>query len=200
MDVTEILKLIATVASGSLLMYLMQWSLGKRKENRVDFEVILQRLISENDELKKECRQLRTNEQKHEETISGLDRSLIELKHNMQLLESSYLDLPFPMWLKDVKGVMLVLNDAYEKLFLIPNGKKRIDYIGNTDSQVWGEELGSQYWGHDQEVLMSGNVFDGEEKVIVNGIPHQCRIIKYPRYLGRTRIGIGGCAIRSKPY
>lgn len=59
-------------------------------------------------------------------------------------------------WIKefvDGKFIMRYLNLEYERIFLIPNGKSRSDYIGNTDYDVWSEEIAKAYERHDFAAL-----------------------------------------------
>ena len=78
---------------------------------------------------------------------------------------------------------------------LIPNGKKAADYIGNSDIDVWGKEIGEAYQSHDMEVVNSGQVWNGSEKIMIKGKIEYWQIIKYPRYFGNSIIGIAGVAI-----
>jgi hypothetical protein len=70
-------------------------------------------------------------------------------------MESSYMHIPLPSWLKDIDGTMLAVNDAYEMYFLIPNGFVKSDYIGKTDSDVWPENVAQEFIESDIRTMQS---------------------------------------------
>ena len=185
------MEVIGLLVSGGGLVAILNYFLKKdqqeNEQRRVDFDVILNNLLTEN-------KFFREREGEAIKRISDLEKQLSYLQNKIILLESAHMDLPIPMWLKDTQGVMLAVNSAYEKMFLIPNGKTSQDYVGNRDVDVWGPVLGAQYWSHDQKVLYTGQTFDGFETVVLDGVEMNYRIIKYIRYAGRAKIGIAGIA------
>lgn len=134
-----------------------------------------------------------------EETITPLQNRINQLETQVQLLNNVHQGLPVPTWLKDRGGIMLALNDQYEKIFLQPMGKSREDYIGHTDYDIWPEAYANKFYAIDQTVIKTGRVWHGEEWVTVNDTAQQWEIIKYPRYSGNVLIGVGGIAIPPKP-
>lgn len=190
------MEVIGLLVSGGGLVAILNYFLKKdqqeNEQRRVDFDVILNNLLTEN-------KFFREREGEAIKRISDLEKQLSYLQNKIILLESAHMDLPIPMWLKDTQGVMLAVNSAYEKMFLIPNGKTSQDYVGNRDVDVWGPVLGAQYWSHDQKVLHTGQTFDGFETVVLDGVQMNYRIIKYIRYAGRAKIGIAGIAIPPGP-
>jgi len=131
-----------------------------------------------------------------------MGRKLSALQSKIVLLESASQDLPFPHWLKSSgtainPGVMLSLNKAYELEFLAPRGKTAADYIGKTDVEFWGEELGERYWRLDLDVIRRKTPIETNGRHPLDGSP--VRVMKYPRMLGNRVIGIGGIVIPEKP-
>ena len=122
-------------------------------------------------------------------------QELTELKFQLIQLESADFDMPFPRWIKDHEGKMLKLNKSYEQIFLTPNGKKMMDYIGKTDVDIWGEEIGKMYQENDQWVMKNKKVWRGTEKVNIDGKISDCKIVKYPFFAGGTIIGVAGVGI-----
>lgn len=49
------------------------------------------------------------------------------------------------------------------------NGKGAIDYIGKTDIEYYGEELGMEYFLEDLEVYRTGKMFIGKGNSPING-------------------------------
>jgi len=122
-----------------------------------------------------------------------------QLKLSMQILEVSMPSLPTPMWTKSDTGVMLAVNAAYEDLILKPIGKKKEDYVGKTDVEFWGKEIGQTYYKNDLEVMR-----DKATKVFIEPIYTEegkitsIVVIKYVRTIeNQFVVGIGGIAIDS---
>ncbi len=146
-------------------------------------------LTSKNEILVREIAKLKT------------ELKLIEREWSIKiaLFESAHSDLPLPMWLKDEKGKMLALNDAYERQFLRPFGLSKSDYLNHYDSDVWPQEIAEQFLKHDTKVLESGQVWEGVELVPDpddERILQKWQIVKYLRTSAGIKIGIGGIAVK----
>lgn len=124
-----------------------------------------------------------------------LEQDVLNLRNKIILLESAHIDIPIPMWLKDLNGVILALNDEYEKTFLRPNGKSTADCIGKTDTAVWGPQIGAAFHNKHVFVLRTGKVLNGMEKVVIAGEEVEFLIVSFVRYAGGIKIGTGGMAI-----
>lgn len=142
-------------------------------------------------EQKKQIKELKESDARRQE----LEKDLIRLRSKVEMLESTTFYLPIPMWLKDRRGEMLFVNDAYEKVFLLPNGLTKSDYIGKNDVEVWGEKIGKQYQKNDRRVMLTGQMLDKLETTIIDGEEIDFRIIKYQLKNGGVVIGIAGIAI-----
>jgi len=129
------------------------------------------------------------------QTILTLQEEILFLRNKLLLVENNQLNLPIPIWLKDLDGKMLSLNQAFEDLFLLPNGLTTKDYLGKTDKEFWGEEKGKLYRQHDLEVLKTGELFNGIEKIKIADEEIEYRVVKFIRYSGKVKIGVGGIAI-----
>lgn len=146
-------------------------------------------LTSKNEILVREIAKLKT------------ELKLIEREWSIKiaLFESAHSDLPLPMWLKDEKGKMLALNDAYERQFLRPFGLNKNDYLNHYDSDVWPQEIADQFLIHDTRVLESGQVWEGKELIPDpdnENTLQEWQIVKYLRTSAGIKIGIGGIAIK----
>lgn len=136
------------------------------------------------------------NRFKQKEEVRELRKEVERLQNKVTLLESSHQDAPIPIWLKDRNGVMLALNPEYERLFLLPTGKSREDYLHHTDYDVWPEEVAAEYVRNDQMVMRTQQTWRGTETIVDHqGKKTQWIIIKYPRLAGGVLIGIAGMAI-----
>jgi len=177
-----------------------------RKTNFEADNVLLEsynKLISKLESIKKdvegENEKLRVEVRSYEDKRHEQNQKITNLQFKIIQLESAQMDLPIPMWLKDREGGILFLNKAYESLFLIPNGKDANDYIGSDDIKIWGKEIGALYKSHDLEVVQTGQIWNGKEKILIKGKIEIWQIIKYPRYFGNSIIGIAGVAIPPPP-
>lgn len=133
---------------------------------------------------------------KENEEISTLKTEVGQLQNAVTLMESAHQDLPVPMWLKDANGKMLALNPSYEEIFLIPRGYVRKDYVGHFDEDVWPKDVANSFTANDRKVFRTGIVYNGFEMVPdAHGVLRKWQVIKYVRYSGRVKIGIGGIAI-----
>lgn len=118
-------------------------------------------------------------------------------KNKITLLETAHHDLPFPQWLKDINGVMLSLNSAYEKMFLLPIGKTSEDYIGHTDFDIWPTDIAERFVENDNKAKNKGGYWMGIEPMWLKNsdISPYWRIAKYGRFVGNVCVGIAGIAI-----
>ncbi|MCJ8334907.1 MAG: hypothetical protein MJH10_11750 [Epibacterium sp.] len=181
------------------------------EDSRKDFDLILDTYRETNETLKKSIDTLK-KELKY--TKEELTRYIIRLKEaEMRILEiqterdillATHLDLPTPQWVVEVSekqkdgtikyGKMIMLNDAYEDAFLIPQGLSKADYIGKTHVDVWGQETGNKYYSNDFKALAKKRFVVFKEEVPIAGqdIGDDWLFMKYPLYAGRKLIGIGG--------
>lgn len=178
----------------AIIVALGSFFLDFNEDKRFGYQDLLNETRLELDRLKNveyDCYQAAL---KHSKDVSALQNRLM-------LMEGATMDSPLPMWLKSVgtkerPGVMLVLNEAYERRYLAPYGKKAEDYIGLTDAEFWGEELGHKYWQNDMKVISTGEKIDIVENSPIEG--ERDRVIKYPRMYYKTITGIAGIAIPLK--
>lgn len=116
-------------------------------------------------------------------------------KRTLDQIVGAHIDSPLPMWLKDINGTMLLVNDAYERMFLIPAGLTKEDYIGHNDYDVWDQKTANQFHIHDIGVLSQEVIFNESETFPVNGVMQTFRVIKYPYYVDGELFGTAGLAI-----
>lgn len=98
---------------------------------------------------------------------------------------------PIPMWIKDLSGKMVFLNDAYCSIY----GINKSDYIGKTDDSIWGTESAKHFKLLDDKVLRGGEVEYSIEDVPSSGHVRQfdkCHVIKFPIRNGPKIVGIAG--------
>lgn len=198
------IEIIIAALSGGVLTQVFTFILNRDKAKETaeknDFQTIVEQWQSDN-------KRLRDENQKHLQTQNDLykkladhERKISALNTKLLIMESAYMHIPVPSWLKDLDGTMLALNEAYEDNFLKPLGLCRADYIGKTDFDIWDEETANEYQQNDVKVLNSiEKVWFGKEKIVLNGVDvtDQWKMLKYVRFAGDLEIGIGGMAIPS---
>jgi len=190
-------EIIVFISGGGLISFL-NYLRDRKKDKNDDFSLLVAEYKHLIEECKRDFEELYKTEIDCRESINQLDKDIYELRSKILIIENSNFDIPFPTWLKNTDLKMLALNKKYEQMFLFPVNKTILDYLGKTDKEVWGEEIGFEYSEHDMELLNGlKEVWIGKETIIIKGnnISERWRIIKYVRKIGTTVIGIGGIAI-----
>lgn len=190
---------IISALTGGVLASILTYKLGNRKQDQSDFTTLISEYKNLVDEYKKEVVVLRQDFEKLKKDFNLKNIELVELRNQLIIFESSHSDIPVPIWLKDTNGKMLFVNNEYEKELLNPINKTAEDYVGNTDIDVWGDEIGKRFQAHDREVMRKKRAIEFEETWVgANGSTWKGKVIKYPRFLNRTVIGIGGIVVYKK--
>lgn len=182
----SLLPLIFSALGGGGFVAFLNFLINRRKVVNEGIELFLQQVKDDND-------RLRAAEVKMQNEIDQLKNEVHGMRLKLQLMESAHQDLPLPQWLKDLNGTMLSINTPYERVF----GKSREEYVGSNDVEVWGEKVGKQFQAHDRKVHRLRKPIHVLEKVpMPDGEVEVWEIYKYPRFAGKTLIGIGGIAFK----
>lgn len=215
------LELTSIVLGSSVITGFLTYKISNRKQNTNEFISV----VSEYKEMllqwKAEKKELQDEAKSMKLQITRLERSevehkieIINLRNQLMIFEGSHGDVPIPIWLKDTKGVMLFLNDEYEKLILHPVNKVKQDYIGKTDYEFWesvygkekGYKIADSFRRNDLAVQKSRKPLNIYEEWGNSNINTMANIIKYPRFSyaggsgGRIVIGIGGLILTMKQF
>lgn len=198
MEYSQIVLAIISALSGGALATYLTFKLGSRKQEESEFSTLVSQYKELTESYKLEVVELRKEVQQIRIDLNFKENEVIQLRNQLMIFESSHVDVPVPIWLKDTEGKMLFLNDEYEKAVLNPSNKTRADYLGKKDIEVWGQEVGSKFYNNDKEVMRKKHSVQFiEQWEGDNGVVYEGRVIKYPRFLNRTVIGIGGIIIES---
>lgn len=195
---TEYFDVIVAALGGGTLAQVFTYLIKRQEVKTDDFETIVAQWKEDNKRLREENEEHERRQNELYRRIAELEKKISQLNTKLLIMESSYMHIPLPSWLKDIDGTMLALNDSYEKEFLLPSGLNRTDYIGKTDYAVWSEELAQFFIENDRKVLVSDKkIWHGQETIVINGIDvsHKWRVLKYVRYAGNVAVGIAGIAI-----
>lgn len=198
MTLYEIIVPISTALLGGGMGAYFTFRLGGRKQDQSDFTTLVKEYKELYDVSKQELSFLKKEVDHLRMRFNKKDKEVSELRNQLMIFESSHADVPVPLWLKDVNGTMLFLNQEYESLLLHPVGKTMDDYIGKTDIEVWGKETGDKFLRNDNEVIRKRKPVEFTEIWKGNDCVYEGRVIKYPRFLGKTVIGVGGIILDVK--
>lgn len=133
--------------------------------------------------LRKELEQMRNKER--------------DLLLRVEQFESANLELPLPMWFKDLEGRMLFVNSFFEREMLLPRGFSAKSLVGNYDSAVWDEETARRNEHHDALVRANRVPWEGVEIFPdIHGILRRWIVVRYPRFISSgIMVGVAGVAI-----
>lgn len=183
------LQLLIALLSGGVIQYIAQYFIAKKKHDQSEMEMIIRTWSQDNE-------RLREIEKQNRQRIDSLENEITLLRAQIVALESAQLNLPIPMWLKDLKGTMLTINKAYEKSFLEPRGYEAKDYIGSKDTSIWTDKLASIFSYSDDMIRRGKDVYYSIVDVPYNDkYTDKWIVVKYPRLVNNDIIGIGGLAI-----
>ena len=211
MTTPEWIKIVAAAIGGAGGFGILNYFIGNKKLNQeadnaanAEFRYLVELYKKQLDEYKatssQEIKELREEVQQLRVVISERESEVQSLRHQLMIFESSQIDIPLPVWLKDTEGKMLFVNSEYERMILEPVNKTSEDYIGCTDYEIWPQEVAATFRRNDQEVMRKKKPIEFIEKWYgANGVKIEGRLLKYPRFLNRnTVIGIGGIIIDAK--
>ena len=197
----DYIEIISAAVGGGFLTKLFDYLMNLRKAESDDFDTIVAQWQQDNERLRQENKDHKDRQDELYKKIAEHEKKLSALNAKLLVMESSYMHIPLPSWLKDIDGTMLAVNDAYEIYFLIPNGYTKADYVGKTDSDVWPENIAKQFIESDIRTMQSEKkIWFGKEQIVVKDVDvsDNWRVLKYVRYAGNIPVGVAGIAIPSE--
>jgi PAS domain-containing protein len=127
---------------------------------------------------------------------NDLESQVADLRLRLELFESTQQDFPFPVWLKDLQFRMVYVNAQYEQRYLTPFGRRKEDYLGKFDSEIWPGHVAEEYRRHDLKVLATGRAMYVLEHIPEpDGSVVPTPVVKYMRTAGGVRVGVAGLAL-----
>jgi len=209
MSLMTLATALISAVVGTGLGAFLSFKLGTRKQDESEFisivneyKGLMEGYKKEVDSLRQEVVTIQLNLNKTNISLLASDKEISNLRNQLMIFESANADVPVPIWLKDTQGVMLFVNEEYERAILHPMNKTSEDYIGFTDSNVWSKKVSKQFQVHDKEVMRKKtSVQFTETWEGGNGVTFEGRVLKYPRFMGdarKTVIGIGGIVLDIK--
>jgi len=198
MDLTQIIITIISVIGAGGLGAFLTYKLGDRKQDESEFVTLVKEYKQLYDVQKVELSFLKKEVDNLRIQFVEKDKEVEQLRNQLMIFESSHADVPVPLWLKDIQGKMLFLNSEYEQTILYPQNKNQDDYIGNTDIDVWGKEIGEKFFKNDLQVIKKRKAIQFLERWKGDDCIYEGKVLKYPRYLGKTIIGVGGIILDIK--
>lgn len=193
-------EIVLTVIGSGAFVQLINYGINKRKQKTNEFETIVNQYKSLNEEYQERIVDITKDVESLRVRLVKSERRASDLQARMILYESSYMNIPIPMWMKDPEGIMLSVNDCYEKTYLIPRGFTKADYIGSKDEDIWGPEIAKGFLKNDKHVALTGEVIRTIEVwESPDGTKIEGEVVKWPRKVGDLVIGIAGAALKETP-
>lgn len=145
--------------------------------------------------LQEDNKRLREILQEYKQEVKNLQQRVSRQELHLLALDASHYNHPWPAWIKDVDGTPIVINKAFEDIFLSPLGFNRFDYIGHNDYAIWDKQVADEFRNNDRSVVRTKDVWEGIENVGNNGSTENWWVVKYPIMYNREAIGIAGTAV-----
>jgi diguanylate cyclase (GGDEF)-like protein/PAS domain S-box-containing protein len=109
--------------------------------------------------------------------ITERDRAESALRVSEAYLRSILDNAPTLMWLKDVEGRFLTVNEP----FAVASGRKDpAELVGKTDFDFWPRELSEKYRADDREVMETRHKKNVEELICIDGVSKWFETYKTP--------------------
>lgn len=124
--------------------------------------------------------------------MENLDRTINRLRELQPVIgslidntEAWFESLPFPAWLKDLDGDLIVVNQAYADFY----GVSRAECLNKSTTALLGPERALRFRDRDEKVLQQGLPLLFQEKIRGG---RQVTVLKFPVSDGRGIQGVGG--------
>lgn len=185
------LDLVPALLTGSGLTALFNYFINSQKNKKDEFETIVTQWKLDNERLRHEAEECKTN-------ISKINQELDNLRSKLIILENSNFEIPLPMWLQDGNTTILACNKAFEDIFLIPNNKSIHDAVGHMEKEIFPNMPEANILNNLKVIRESVVSYFVEEYPFLNDQLVSFHVIKYPQYVGNVRIGISCIVIPQK--
>jgi len=193
MITNTILDSLLPFIGGGVLATILTFWISNKKQNLSEFDVIINRYKEMHDDLIKRVDHLEDEQENLSRSKLYLEKEIIHLRTQLQLFESSTTSLPLPIWIKDLDGKMLYMNDYCINMVLKPLGMKFSDQVGKTDLEIWGKELADQYRKTDERIIRYKKPIESVEPVLTRaGDVYYVDVIKFPRLFEGIVVGVAG--------
>lgn len=101
-----------------------------------------------------------------------------EIISKERIIDSTFENSPSFMYIKDVTGRYLRVNQQFEKVF----GKTREDVIGKTDNELFETETAEQFRSSELAVIQTKRTITSEKKVHLSNGSHHFVTTKFPLF------------------
>ena len=173
---------------------------NKQATDQSGFEILQKAWKDEFHRLEDKIDEMHRELGRRQVVIETLENEVVLLKTRMTIMVATTPSLPIPAWKKSPDGVMLGLNEAYERTFLSPRGFKMADYVGAKDEKIWGKDLADHFRKNDDQAIKSkknkATIFEERgDKTLEDWV-----FLKYPEFIEDTLVSVSGIAIPKKDY
>jgi len=193
MSASDLLKLVGSNVVTLIVAWMVFTNTADNNENNL-LKIVLERV---------EILEQRNEQLQAKVMVLGIEA--VELKAQLsdnvtrKDLYQAFLDgLPFPAWIKrrGEDGVfrMIMINNSYVNTF----GVSKARYEGNTDEDIWGEEIARGFKKADDEVFATKGYVLTRELIPQRGPDTKAawsRVWKFSIKLGESNYGVGGVVV-----
>jgi PAS domain S-box-containing protein len=118
--------------------------------------------------------------------------TLRALRESEAQLASFMQNVPCAVYMKDLQGRYVYVNETCEKLF----HRKSEDWIGQRDDDLWPKQMAQKFKERDHEIISHKRVLESNEIVVQKDGPHHWLTNKFPILNEQgVPIMVGGAAI-----
>lgn len=185
----NVLESIFAFLGGGIVSSFLNYIINLKSNKREELSAVVETWQKDNDRLRFENKSL-------QKELLELRKEFSDLKAKVLLLENAHIDIPLPMWLKDTRGTILSVNKEYESKFLAPRNCSITSFVGQNDNYVWKDEkLFLQLKSNDHTAMYNG-IWNGVERYpTIDGKIEDWLVVRYPKKIGNTIVGIAGIAM-----
>ncbi|NJK79103.1 MAG: PAS domain-containing protein [Chloroflexaceae bacterium] len=137
-------------------------------------------------------RQLEELEHSNAALQHALEQQSIELSRNYAFLQGFMQNSPVVMFMKDLHGRYMMVNDHY--IALLKRAPDEV--IGKTTVDIYPSDIAQQLRSNDREVVLTRQTITVEEVLLIDNEPHIFSSVKFPIFDDDGEVhGIGVVAI-----
>lgn len=194
--ITHVLTAIGTLGGWKVFEYFN----NRKKISQDGFEILQKAWKEEFSRLEGKIERANLEIGKRGQIIEKMEVEIRDLKNRMVILSATTPSLPIPAWRKAPDGIMLGVNPAYEKTFLMPLGFVTSDCVGSPDEKIWGQEIATHFKKHDDEAKENKDhtaiIFEEHHHNLLK----DWVFLKYPEFIDGVLVSIAGIAIPKRDY
>lgn len=148
MDFQTVATVISTAGTLGLGGWFIKYRADSRRAKALDHESLIAELTRITEEREKDC----------DRKLKSQQEQIDLLRARVNILNFTTAVSSLPHWWKDIEGRYLEVDRAFEVSIAAPLGKKREDFIGHLDEEIFeNKDLSNELQSIDLDALMSSS-------------------------------------------